>query len=103
MPEVACRRGERSEDTPHYYRGDDDVDAVGAVRQTCDRNTQCRIEGGEGQPAQQAQLPVMQPEFLLQRLNHNGQDLAVDEVECVDGKQEPDDVMSISAAAQHRS
>ncbi len=98
VPEVLRQAGHGGERAPDHDGGGDDVDPIARVGHARDGNAERRIERGEREAAQHAELPVLQVEFLLDGLEHDRQDLPVAVVEDVDDEQQPDDVVAVGGA-----
>ena len=83
MPEIERQSGHGGHDAPDAERERNQVAAIAPVRISRNGNTQCCVEKRKGKSRQQTHLCVAEAKFAFDRLNKNGQDLPVDEIECV--------------------
>jgi hypothetical protein len=84
----AAQGGER---TPHAERDRDHPAPAGLVGQQGERDRQRRIERGEGEAAEHAELGIGEMQACLHRLGEDAEDLPVEEIERVDQKQHRED------------
>ncbi|MND67003.1 hypothetical protein D3C80_584080 [compost metagenome] len=96
LTEAARHAAQGGEARPDGQGGGHDPDPAEPVGQPGDGNGQGRIEKGEGQAAQQAELGVRQTELGLQRGRQDADDLPVQEVQHVDEDQDPQHIIAIA-------
>ena len=89
--EAVGHAAERGEARPDDDGQRDDVHPAAPLGEAGDGDAERRIEQGEGQPTQQAELGVGELQVDLDRLTDGRDDRAVDEVEGVGQDQQPDD------------
>jgi hypothetical protein len=96
----AGQAGERRHGAPHEDGEGDDGTPIAAIGPAGDRDAHHGVEGGEGDPGEEAQVGVRDLELALDRLEQDGEDRAVDEVEDVDDEQDSERIAR--GPARHR-
>ena len=87
LQRVVGEPGNRREARPDRKRNGNDRHPVPAVREPRERNAHDGVKDREGEPLQQAQHGVREPEVFLDRRRQDRDDLTVDKVERVNDRQ----------------
>ena len=95
LQEILGRPDQGRQQAPGRQRERHHALAPEALGRVGDRHAQHRVEHRESEPRKQAQLPVHQAQFLANLFLDDDQDLAVDEIERVDQRQQPQDVPAV--------
>uniref|UniRef100_A0A0N4ZGW3 LigA n=1 Tax=Parastrongyloides trichosuri TaxID=131310 RepID=A0A0N4ZGW3_PARTI len=94
--EAARHAAQGGEAGPDGQGAGHDPHPAEAVRQPGDGDRQGRIQQGESQAAQQAELSVAEVELRLQRRGQDADDLPVQEVQHIDEDQDPQHIVAIA-------
>lgn len=97
LDEVGRRAAEHREQAPQGTGAGDDPDPPHPVGEPAHRDAEARVEDREEDAAQHAELRVGEAEVLADRLGQDRDDLPVQEVQSVDGRQDEDDEVAIAA------
>lgn len=98
LPEVGCSAAQRGHQAPDPERQRNNIAPGADIRPASDWHTHGHVEDGEGETAEQTQLPVHQAEILLDGLLQNHDDLTVDEIENIDAGQQTQRIVTITGA-----
>ena len=92
LPEVLRHAGQCRHRAPQGQREADEIAPVAAIGPQREGDAEGGVEGGEGEAGEEAERLVGELEVGLDRLDEDGKDLAVDEIEGVDHYQHEQDV-----------
>jgi hypothetical protein len=98
LREAAREPRKRGHQAPHAEPQRDQRASVPHVRETAERDAEQRVEDREGGAVQEADLRVAEAEIRLDLVRQDRDDLAIEEVEHVDGDQDAEDVARVARA-----
>ncbi len=88
LGEALGRAAQHGEAAPGHQGGGDDPGPIAVFRLARDGDAQHAVEDGEGEARHHADLPVGQMQVVLDRLGQDGDHLAVEEIDHIDGQQQ---------------
>src|SRR5574341_35720 len=89
VPEVDCQAANRRHPAEYGERPSDDATPAPAIRPLRQRDAEARVEEGKGEPRQEAECRIGKMEVLLDRLDQDGENLPIHEVEGEYRQEEP--------------
>ena len=95
LPEILRQPAQRRHQRPDDDARGDDALAVHAIREPADRNAERRVEDGEREALQQADLRVRHLQVAFDRLDQQRDDLPIDEGEDVEEQQRDDEIPAV--------
>ena len=97
LAEIGGGAGKGSHRRPETEPDRQRADPVPAIRQPGERQPEQRVEQREGRAEQQPHLRIGQAEIGLQIRREDRDDLAIDEVECIDDREQSQHIPAIAA------